>query len=203
MPLRAGTMPFGKNKKLTMPRAQKTKVPAREDAWEIENETGITGAEEPAPPPPPTDAPAAPSPGRAKRKLAKDECDELGIAYMAWSEINAEAEAELRMSFKLYEAKMRRIDKAQAGKRHGSPFLELERIYKAELELTQAKVKRAEVESGANNAEANWLAQPCCVQSLEIAKLRRLLRAHLGMIVCACEKGAFRSISRVHRRASA
>ena len=51
MPLRAGTMPFGKNKKLTMPRAQKTKVPAREDAWEIENETGITGAEEPAAPP--------------------------------------------------------------------------------------------------------------------------------------------------------
>ena len=46
-----GTMPFGKNKKLTMPRAQKTKVPACEDAWEIENETGITGAEEPAPPP--------------------------------------------------------------------------------------------------------------------------------------------------------
>ena len=50
MPLRAGIMPFGKNKKLTMPRAQKTKVPAREDAWEDENETGFTGAEEPAPP---------------------------------------------------------------------------------------------------------------------------------------------------------
>ena len=77
-------MPFGKNKKLTMPRAQKTKVPAREDAWENENETGFTGAEEPAAPPPPTDAPAAPSPGWAKRKLAKDERDELGIAYMAW-----------------------------------------------------------------------------------------------------------------------
>ena len=83
-------------------------------------------------PPPPTDTPAAPSPGRAKRKLAKDELGELGTAYMAWSDINAEAEKELRMSFKLYEAKMRRIDQAQAGKRHGCPFLELdlERIYK-------------------------------------------------------------------------
>ena len=184
MPLRAGTMPFGKNKKLTMPRAQKTKVPAREDAWEIENETGITGAEEPAPPPPPTDAPAAPSPGRAKRKLAKDECDELGIAYMAWSEMDREAEAELSMSLKLYEAKMRRIEKAQAGKRHGSPYLELERIYKAELELTQAKAKRAEVEADANNAEANWLAQQCRVQRLENAKLRRLLREHGHDRVC-------------------
>ena len=92
MPLRAGTMPFGKNKEADdatrAGRAQKTKVPAREDAWENENETGFTGAEEPAPPPPPTDTPAAPSPGRAKRKLAKDECDELGIAYMAWSEMD-------------------------------------------------------------------------------------------------------------------
>ena len=111
---------------------------------------------------------------------------------MAWSEIDTEAEAELRMSLKLYEAKMRRIDKAQAGKRHGSPFLELERIYTAELELAQAKVKRAEVEADTNNAEANWLAQRCRVQSLDIAKLRRLLRAHGHMIVCACEKGTFR-----------
>ena len=58
---------------------------------------------------------------------------------------------------------MRRIDKAQAGKRHRSPFLELERIYKAELELTQAKVTRAEVKADANNAEANLLAQQCRV----------------------------------------
>ena len=184
MPLRAGIMPFGKNKKLTMPRAQKTKVPAREDAWEDENETGFTGAEEPAPPPPPTDTPAAPSPGRAKRKLAKDECDELGIAYMAWSEMDAEAEQELRMSLRLYEAKVRRIDKAQADKRHGSPFLELERIYKAELELTQAKMTRAEVEADTNNAEANWLAQQCRVMRLENVKLRRLLREHGHDRVC-------------------
>ena len=184
-------MPFGKNKKLTMPRAQKTKVPAREDAWENENETGFTGAEEPAPPPPPTDTPAAPSPGRAKRKLAKDKCDELGIAYMAWSEMDREAEAELSMSLKLYEAKMRRIEKAQAGKRHGSPYLELERIYKAQLELTQAKAKRAEVEADANNAEANWLAQQCRVQRLENAKLRVACCVSMGITACACENDTF------------
>ena len=177
-------MPFGKNKKLTMPRAQKTKVPAREHAWDLVNEMGVTGAEEPPPPPPPTDSPAAPSPGWAKRKLAKDELGELGTAFMAWSDINAEAEKELRMSLRLYEAKVRRIEKAQAGKQHGSPYLELERIYKAELELTQAKAKRAEVEADANNAEANWLAQQCRVQRLENAKLRRLLREHGHDRVC-------------------
>ena len=103
---------------------------------------------------------------------------------MAWSEMDAEAEAELRMSFKLYGAKMRRIDKAQAGKRHGSPFLELERIYKAELELTQAKAKRAEVEADAVNAEATLLAQHLRVQRLENAKLRCLLREHGHNRVC-------------------
>ena len=97
---------------------------------------------------------------------------------MAWSEMDREAEAELSMSLKLYEAKMRRIEKAQAGKRHGSPFLELERIYKAELELTQAKMTRAEVEADTNNAEANWLAQQCRVLRLENSKLRRVMRAN-------------------------
>ena len=111
---------------------------------------------------------------------------ELGTAYMAWSEIDAEDEKELRMSLRLYAAKMRRIDKAQAGKRHGSPFLELECIYKAELELTQAKVTRAEVKADANNVEANLLAQQCRVLSLENAKLRRLLRAHEHDRVCVC-----------------
>ena len=66
---------------------------------------------------------------------------------MAWSDIDAEAEKELRMSLRLYAAKVRRIEKAQAGKRHGSLYLELKRIYKAELELTQAKATRAEVEA--------------------------------------------------------
>ena len=194
----AGAVPFGRNKKLTMPRAQKTKVPARNDAWQINDHPGVTGAKEPTPsasPPPTFDAPAAPSPGQAKRKLAKDELGELGTAYMAWSDIDAEAEKELRMSLRLYAAKVRRIEKAQAGKRHGSPYLELERIYKAELELT--KVTHAEVEVDANNAEANLLAQQC----LENAKLRP--RVLMGMVVCACEKGTLGPRPRVQYRASA
>ena len=76
------------------------------------------------------------------------------------------------------EAKQRRIEKGQAGKRHGSPFGELERIYKAALELTGAKLKREIAESSAHNAEANWLAQQCRVLRLENAKLRRVMRAN-------------------------
>jgi len=93
-------------------------------------------------------------------------------------ELDAEAEKELTMQKHLYEAKQKRIDKAQAGKRHGSPFLELERIYKAELEWSRAQLKRETYASSTHNAEANWLAQQCRVLRLENAKLRRMMRAH-------------------------
>ena len=63
------------------------------------------------------------------------------------------------MQERLYQAKEKRIAKSQASKRHGSPFGELERIYKASLELMGAKLKREISESSVNNAEANWLAQ--------------------------------------------
>ena len=60
----------------------------------------------------------------------------------------------------------------------GGPFGELERIYKAALELSGAKLKREIAEASAHNAEANWLAQQCRVLRLENAKLRRVMRAN-------------------------
>ena len=88
------------------------------------------------------------------------------------------AEKELALAQqRLYDAKMRRIDASQAGKRHGSPFGELERIYKAELELLRARLVRSEREAYAYNAEANWLAQQCRVLRLQNAKLKRISRA--------------------------
>ena len=72
---------------------------------------------------------------------------------------------------------MRRIDASQAGKRHGSPFGELERIYKAEVELLRARLVRSKSEGRAYNAEANWLAQQCRVLRLQNAKLQRVSRA--------------------------
>ena len=46
------------------------------------------------------------------------------------------------------------------------------------LELTGAKLTREIVESSANNAEANCMAQQCRVLRLENAKLRRVMRAN-------------------------
>ena len=169
-------MPFGKNKALAVQRPKKKKVAAREEAPESTDDTGITGVELPLPVPARPEQPLAPSPGRHKRKHAQDECDELHIEFSAAQALDAEASRELTMQERLYQAKMKRIEKSQAGKRHGSPFGELERIYKAALALSDARWKQEIAESSANNAEANWLAQQCAVLRLENAKLHRVLR---------------------------
>ena len=98
--------------------------------------------------------------------------------WEAWEELDGEAERELTMALRLYDAKKRRIEKAQKGKRHGSPFSELERIYEAELALLRAKLKRSKVDALTQNAECNTHAQKCEMLRLENAKLRRLLRVH-------------------------
>ena len=181
----ATQMPFGKKKKLSMPRAQKTKVSARAETRLSNDETGVTGSEDACRAAPTLaastcmDAPVvAASPGAVKRKQATEECNELFAEFEAWETLDGEAEVELALAKRLYDAKVRRIDKAQAGKRHGSPFLELERIYKTELELTLAKLKRSEVEAYTSNSESNFLGHQCRVLRLENAKLRRLLRSH-------------------------
>ena len=181
-------MPFGKNKGLSMPRPIKNKVPAREEASEISDVTGVTGTEVDATHPPPPEHPhpsaVAPSPGRLKRKQAESEWEDLHGEWQAWEELNGEAERELAVALRLYDAKQRRIVKAQKGKRHGSPFNELERIYKAELELVNAKLKRSEIDGLAQNAECNMHAQKCRMLRQENAKLRRLLREHDHNRVC-------------------
>ena len=143
----------------------------------------ITGSSSP-PPQQPQPTAVAPSPGRVKRKEAQVECEELYAEFGAWEELNGEAEKELMMALRLYDAKQRRIEKAQKGKRHGSPFGELERIYKAELDLCRAKQKRSEVEAHSHNSESNWLSQKCRMLRLENAKLRRMLRTHSHDQVC-------------------
>jgi len=173
-------MPFGKNKKISAPRANKSKVPAREEALvaaEEEASAKEIAAEVVAmQPAAPAEVAAVPSPGRLKRKEAEAELDELFIEYEVMQEADSEAVKQLKLAERIYGAKMRRLDASQAGKRHGSPFGELERIYKAELELLRARLTRSESEGCAHNAEANWLAQQCCVLRLENAKLTRTVR---------------------------
>ena len=167
-------------KGIGMKKAKKTKVPAREEAMAAARGDGSVEeeaeeGEEPTPAQPAEPAPA-PSPGRRKREQAEAELDKLRGEYEAAQEFDDGAAKQLKVAERIYEAKMRRIDKSQAGKRHGSPFGELERIYKAEVELLRARLARSEAEGTACNAEANWLAQQCRVLRLENAKLVRSVR---------------------------
>ena len=107
---------------------------------------------------------------------AEVELDGLLAEYEVRQEMDDKAEKELALAERLYDAKMRRIDASQAGKRHGKPVGELERIYKVEVELLHARLVRSESEGRAYNAEANWLAQQCRVLRLQNAKLQRVCR---------------------------
>jgi hypothetical protein len=180
----ASQMPYGKNKRLSAPRPKKKKVEAREDAVHeaitsndpnehIEDGQTLACAA----PAPASDATLAPSPGRAKRQAAEVELDELRISFLLDEELNADAERELNMHERLYEAKMKRVDDAQKRKKQrGCPIRQMERIYQAEVDVLRARLHAAETEATMHNAEANLLAQQCRVLRLESAKHVRSVR---------------------------
>ena len=179
-------MPFGKNKKLSAPRPKKSKVQARDDESDDafgddinkDHNEGIENVD-PAKPAPASDTTPVPSPHSLKVQAAEDELLELQAEWEVRQEISEQEDAQLAMAQRLHDAKMRRLDARQRKrKRDGSPFVELERIYKAELELVRAQLRGEEAEGSAHNAEANMLAQQCRLLRLQNAKLCRLLRKH-------------------------
>lgn len=136
-------MPFGKSKKLSAPRPKKSKVQAREDESDDalgdevnEDHNEDIENEDPAKPAPASDATPAPSPHSLKVQAAEDELLDIQAEWDVRQAISGKTQVQLASARRLYDAKMRRLDARQRKrKRDGSPFVELERIYEAELEL--------------------------------------------------------------------
>ena len=182
-------MPFGKSKHLAPRAKKKVRVEAREEALdaakELRDAKENAGQGAAAPPPAPAEGAgrAAPlSPGGRKRKQAEDELIELAAASEVYEELASEAEKQLALAQRLYDAKMKRIDASQASKRHGKPHKELERIYGAEIELLRAQRACAEAQVQSERADGELLAQQIHVLRLEKAKMQRTAR----MLGCAC-----------------
>ena len=178
-------MPFGKNKGLAPRAKKKAKVEALEEVLDAAKEMcnakentgqGATALHQ---------APVALSPGGLKRKQADEELIELAAeSEEVREELAAEAEEQLALAQRLYDAKMRRLDASQAGKRHGNPFKELERIYGAEVALLRAQRDCAEAQVKSEAADGALLAQQIHVLRLENAKMQRTVRKLGG----ACAK---------------
>ena len=177
-------MPFGKNKGLAPRAKKKAKVEALEEvldaAKEMRNAKENVGQGAAAL----HQAPVALSPGGLKRKQADEELIELAAESEVLEELAAEAEQQLALAQRLYDAKMRRLDASQAGKRHGNPFKELERIYGAEVALLRAQRDCAEAQVKSEAADGALLAQQIHVLRLENAKMQRTVRKLGG----ACAK---------------
>ena len=111
--------------------------------------------------------------GRFSHELqaAEAELEELYIEFLAAQRVAKVFKDKLQLEQRLNDAKMRRVDAAQKKKPRGSAVMQLERLYQAEEKLLRAQLAASETESECHRAEADWLAQQCCVLRLEMATM--------------------------------
>ena len=175
--VRSAAMPFGKNKKLSMPRAKKTKVEMVETAHDDSNDTGVTGAAVRSAPPGAT-APAPPSPGAALREEAEQElfdaCEEWGAKRRALKR----ARERLSVEYRLFSIKVDRISKGEKRTKKPCGVMVMDRGYKAHIALLEAQLAEARASDSAGEARAWVNSCNVRVHELEIAKLRRVIRKH-------------------------
>ena len=169
-------MPFGKNKKLTMPRAKKAKVEHEDRPPLVAIESGVaqersastTSSESSAQPP---------SPGQEAREEADEAFDE---AVQEWDYARKrlrEAEGMLKAERLLFSRKVERIGKGEERKVKPSGVMVMDRAYQAHISLLERQLAASDARAG--EAEASSRVRMCEVHihELEIARLRRRLRA--------------------------
>ena len=106
-----------------------------------------------------------------KLQAAEEELNDMYIEFLAAQKVAKVFEDKLKLAERLHDAKVRRIDAAQAKQARGSAVLQLERIYQNEQDLLQAELQASRAEAECNNAEANWLAQQCRLLRLQNANM--------------------------------
>ena len=114
------------------------------------------------------------------------------IEFLAAQQVAKGLEDKFKLAERIFDAKMRRVDAAQARKARGSAVLQLERIYKAQQELLQAELSAFKTEAECNNTEGNWLAQQCRVLRLEHANMSQYVYA---VTLVRFEIGVFSHVS--------
>ena len=127
-----------------------------EDGAEIDGDTGVTGAQQPAlddsTQAAATKDPTA-GPGHRKWKAALAAFEEAGRQARNIRAIAKEHEAQEKLAQRLHDAKMRRLDAGDKLKRRKKTFGAALRTYEAIIELLQAQHKAAWYCSRAAEAE--------------------------------------------------
>ena len=75
-----------------------------------------------------------------KLQAAEAELEDLYIEFLAAQRVAKIFEDKLALAQRINDAKMRRVDAAQAKQPRGSAVLQLERIYQAEEQLLRAQL---------------------------------------------------------------
>ena len=179
LPVLAGTMPFGKNKKLSMPKAKKTKVHCVGDDSLGGSSSSVAGemAMVPNAPEKQAEQPAeAASPGARLRKEAKREAEDAALLFGCSRKRLRRAESEYAVEVRLFNLKEERWERAEKRKPPPSGFSQLEKHWKSRLVLVKAQRKLQTTRVVAAEAECDLRAAREHVQKLEIARLHRMLR---------------------------
>ena len=124
--------------------------------------------------------PAVPeSPGKQQRLEAADDykfaCEEASVAAV----VLAEQKSKQLCAEHLYQAKMKRWDAAERRKERPSAILQLEKLYKSQIQVMEARM--ATMAAQLVMEEADGAAFACAslnVKSLDINRLRREVRRY-------------------------
>ena len=169
----------GRHKGIGMKRAVKKKVVVVETAPPADESTGNTGAEQRAASPPTLPASAAiamPSPGEKKLRQAENEFDEWKAIAAKAQRAEKEEASQLQLAERLYEAKMRRWSNGFKRTKKPSPYGQIERFYKAKLELAGAR--RNHLQTRLDTADAMAVCADALVRVRD-AQIARMCRGRM------------------------
>lgn len=166
----------GRHKGIGMKRAVKKKPAMVETVILVDESTGSTGVEQqvPAATSLPSSSSVAPvSPGEKKLRQAENEFAEWKAIASKAPRAEKEQAAQFTLAERIYEAKMRRWNNGFKRTKKPSPFGQVERYYKAKLELAGARRKHLQARLDTCDALAVCSDALLRVRDAEIARIRR------------------------------
>ena len=124
-------------------------------------------------------ATALPSPCEKKLRQAENEFDEWKLIAAKAQRAEKKKAAQLQLAERLYEAKMRRWNNGFKRTKKPSPFGQIERFYKAKLELAGARRKHLQRQLDTADAMVVCADALVRVRDAQIARMCRGRIAHV------------------------
>ena len=111
--------------------------------------------------------------GEEARIALSDLLKDARSLMRGWGRMARQAESDFKIAQRLHDARMACWDRAEARKKKPSAVGQIQKLYKAQLELEKARSKRLAVMCCAAKAQSEQLNMHVDVQAIEIWRLNR------------------------------